>query len=110
MELSNEAYNTLVQYFKGLNHIGYKSYTEVYQVLAFLFIEEILYGPMSFMVTDKDYKDINQALYCIYGSCLIPYPSYLKGMSSSNIRVKDNYRITESEILRSANYALRAVL
>lgn len=108
MEITNDAYESLIDYFKGLSHTGYKSYNEVYQLLAMLFMEEILYGPLSWYVTDSDYKSITNAMYCLYGSCLMPYPTYLKGMEKLNRKVIDNYRITEEEILRSSDNSLRA--
>lgn len=109
MEITNEAYDSIVRYFEGLSHLGYKSYNEVYHLLGMLFIEEILTGPMSEFVTDTDYKLINNAMYCLYGSCLIPYPAYLEGKSALNKRVMDSYRVTENEILRSSEDHLRVL-
>lgn len=111
MEVSNEAYVALINYFKGLKHLGYRSYKEVYQLLALLFIEEILYGPMSEFITDSDYKSIVDAMYCLYGTCLIPYPSYLKGREGINKKTLDSFtfRITETDILRGIEESLRTL-
>lgn len=109
MEISNFTYEAVIKYFEGLTHTGYRSYDEVGQLLALLFIEEILYGPMSEYVTDNDYKMLNNALYCLYGSCLIPYPVYLEGKGTFNRKVMDSYRITESEILRGYEDHLRVL-
>lgn len=107
MEISNEAYVALERYFNALSHIGYKSQEETEHLLIFLFIEEILTGPMSVFVTEQDYNAINNVLYCMYGSCTIPYPSYLRGMNEAYKKVNDRYRITESGILRSSYDLLR---
>lgn len=109
MEVTNEAYEALINYFKGLTHTGYRSYKEVYQLLIFLFIEEILYGPMSEFITDNDYKDMVDAMYCLYGTCLIPYPTYLKGRGTINTKVYSKYRITETDILRGIDKSLRTL-
>lgn len=109
MEITNEAYEALIQYFEGLTHTGYRSYNEVYQLLASLFIEEILCGPMSEFITEEDYKAIVNAMYCLYGSCLLPYPSYLEGMAKINKKVMDSYRITETNILRNSYNHLRTL-
>lgn len=110
MGITNEAYNALIKYFESLTYIGYKSYSEVYQLLALLFIEEILEGPMSEFITDNDYKAITDAMYCLYGSnCMIPFPSYLEGRSTINTKVKDSFRITETEILRESYNHLRTL-
>lgn len=110
MEVTNEAYEALIKYFESLTHIGYKSYSEVYQLLSFLFIEEILCGPMAEFITDNDYKDITNAVYCLYGSnCMISYPSYLEGRTRINTKVLDSYRITETDILRNSDSHLRTL-
>lgn len=110
MEISKEAYEALIKYFNGLTHTGYRPYGEVYQLLALLFIEEILYGEMSMYITEEDYKAITDAMYCLYGSCLLPYPSYLEGRATIRNNVLDKYRTTETEILRNSNNHLRVTI
>lgn len=109
MEIINEAYSALMQYFNGLSYTGYRSYNEVSQLLALLFIEDLLYGPLSDFITDEDYKAINNAMYCLYGSCLIPYPTYLEGQSAITSKVFGEYRITETEVLRGIDSQLRSI-
>lgn len=100
MDITNDVYNSISHYFETLRHTGYKPYSEVYNLLAYMFIEEILTGPMSFFITEEDYNIINKALYCLYGSCLIPYPTYLKGIEAIRKNASYRYRITEDSILR----------
>lgn len=100
MELTDEVYNSVNRYFSVLSHIGYKSYNEVEQLLIFTFIEEMLYGPLSQYLTEKDYNIINNSLYCLYGSCMIPFPDYKKSIYSTVYRMPDEYRITETGTLR----------
>ena len=108
MELTNEVYNSVNRYFKSLSHLGYKPDKEVFQLLVFTFIEEMLYGSLSYYITEEDYRTINSALYCIYGSCLIPYPDYKRSYDSVINNVLDPYRITETEVIRSSeNLELR---
>lgn len=102
MELTNEVYNAVNKYFSVLSHIGYKSYSQVDQLLIALFIEEILYGPMSQYVTEEDYNTINNSLYCLYGSCMLPFPDYKRAYDETVTGLPDEYRITESGVLRSA--------
>lgn len=101
MELTNEVYNSVNNYFSALKHLGYKPYSEVDKLLIFTFIEELLDGPMAYFITEDDYKSITNSLYCLYGSCMIPYPDYKKGIDSTINRVLEEYRITETGILRS---------
>lgn len=100
MQLVTEVYNSVNRYFSLLSHTGYKSYNDVYKLLAFTFIEEMLYGPMSEYIDDKDYNDITDALYCLYGTCMIPYPDYKESFDNVVNRIPDNYRITEDNITR----------
>lgn len=102
MELTNEVYNSVNNYFSVLSHIGYKPYNEVYQLLVFTFIEEMLYGPLSQYLTEEDYNSINNSLYCLYGSCMIPYPDYKKAYDEVVYKMPNEFRITETGILRSS--------
>lgn len=101
MELTNEVYNSVNRYFSVLSHIGYKPDKEVDQLLVFTFLEEMLYGLLAQFITEEDYKTITSSLYCIYGSCMIPFPDYKRSFDSTVNRLLDEYRITETGILRS---------
>lgn len=103
MQLVTDVYNSLNRYFSLLSHTGYKSYNEVYKLIVYIFIEELLYGPLSEYIDDKDYNDINDALYCLYGSCMIPYPNYKESYTNVVSRIPDKYRITEDSIIRQSN-------
>lgn len=108
MELTNKVYEAINKYFSVLSHTGYKSYNEVYKLLAFIFIEEMLYGPLSQFITEDDYNEIDKALDCIYGSCMIPYPDYKRTYDSVTNKPNNEYRITESSIYRDTeNLRLR---
>lgn len=96
MELIDEVHNSVNNYFSALSHSGYKPYSEVNQLIILIFIEELLYGPLSEFVTEEDYKLIDKMLYCLYGSCMIPYPDY-KGYFNYTInKMIDRHRVTES--------------
>lgn len=103
MELRDEVFSSIDKYFSALSHLGYKPYDEVYKLLVFSFIEEILYGPLSIFITEEDYKHISKALECMYGSCMIPFPSYKKSYDLVVHKVPDEYRVTEEKVLRSIN-------
>lgn len=100
MELSTDVFNSLTKYFSSLEHFGYKSYGEVYKLLVYIFIEEMLHGSMSEFITDDDYDIINNSLYCLYGSCMIPYPDYKKGIEHMRTNNYDGYRFTEDDVPR----------
>lgn len=78
MDVSNDLYNSLVNYFNVLSNFGYKKYTDVYKLLVYSFIEEMLTGPFRIYITEDNYRSIATVLECFYGSsCLIPYPEYI---------------------------------
>ena len=101
MELTNEVYSSVNKYFQTLSHIGYKPDEEVNKLLIFIFIEELLYGPLSQFITEEDYKIIGNSIYCLYGSCMIPFPDYKKEPDSVINRMFEEYRITETSELRN---------
>lgn len=102
MDLTNDVYNAVDRYFSVLKHTGYKAYNEVEKLIAYIFIEEFLTGPLSVYITEEDYNIISNSLYCLYGTCMIPYPDYMKS-ADSIVSKLHNYRYTEDEILRAGN-------
>lgn len=107
MELTNEVYDAVTRYFSALSHMGYKSYAEVDQLLVFTFIEELLYGPLSQFITEEDYKVINDSLYCLYGSCMMPFPEYKKSFTPTAHKMLEEYRVSEIGIFRTDGSGLR---
>lgn len=80
MEFLNMVSSSLEKYFSLLSHTGYKSYNDVNKLLVLLFFEEMLCGPMSEFITKEDYKLIHSSIECLYGSCMIPYPTGRNGI------------------------------
>lgn len=77
VELSDNVFTSLESYFKVLNSVGYFKSSGVNKLLVYAFIEELLTGPLRVFVSQDDYKTIQEALNCLYGTnCLIPYPEF----------------------------------
>lgn len=96
---------SLDRYFVTLSQFGYKEYCSVIKLLVLSYIEEMLYNETWNPIPEKDYRDIDKALYCLYGnSCLIPYPEYINNDSLfKKTTIIGTYpRKTEDSILRSA--------
>lgn len=73
----DELYYSLKKYFTTLENTGYISNNKVNKLVAYSAINDILNTDFQGWITEKDYKIINRALYCLYGSnCLIPFPDY----------------------------------
>lgn len=109
MNIVNEVNDSLVRYFNTLTHSGYKSYKDVNRLLVFTFIEELLYGPLSQFIDDEDYNIINSAVECLYGDCMIPYPTYKESYDTIVKPLLDKYRITEDNINRLSEDSLLRV-
>lgn len=101
MELTNEVYNAINRYFSVLSHIGYKPYSEVDKLLIMSFIEELLNGPLSQFITEEDYVSITNGLYCLYGTCMMPFPEYKRSVSTIVSSLPEEYRVTETGSLRT---------
>lgn len=100
MDITNNVYESLMHYFEVLKHVGYKSYSEVYSLIVYIFIEEMLTGDMSYFITEKDYNIIDRALHCLYGTCLIPYPSYKSTINEVRGSLKGQ-RVSQDDIIRT---------
>lgn len=118
VEVIEEVFKSIKSYFKALSQFGYKKQSDVDRLLVYNFIIELLTGDMRIYITEDDYRSINQALNCLYGSsCLIPYPQYRnedalfghlfdQGIISPRITQDNNLRFTEDDTarFRAANY------
>lgn len=101
MELADDVFASVERYYNTLENTGYIPDKVVFKLLAFMFMEEILYGKLSGFITEKDYNSINKALDCLYGTCMIPFPDYKKGVDSVAGRLLDEFRYTEDNIIRN---------
>jgi hypothetical protein len=73
----NILYKAIERYFTTLSQFGYKSYDDVYKLLFFIAVTDFVYSDVDAAITEDDYRDIEKALYCIFGTtCLLPYPEY----------------------------------
>ena len=100
--LSDLVYTGLDQYFTILSSIGYKKYGEVYTLLAVSIIDEMLDSDLAYFITEDDYKAIGLALEKLWGtSCLIPYRTFLKGITEPIKELPSFSRLTEDGSLRS---------
>lgn len=72
-------YEALGVYYNVLEKTGYMSYENLRKLLVLTFYNDFVYSDYRGLITRKDYRLIERALDCLYGSsCLIPYPDYLK--------------------------------
>ncbi len=69
-------YNACLRYFMSLANYGFRSERDVKKLLMYVYIQELV-NTTSIVIPEEDYKHLENALYCLYGStCLIPYPNY----------------------------------
>ncbi len=72
-------YEALSKYYHALEVKGYMPSTHSFKLLALIFYRDFVYHDYRGLLSKCDYRLIERALDCIYGtSCLIPYPDYLK--------------------------------
>lgn len=72
-------YEALSKYYHALELKGYMNVSHSSKLLALIFYRDYVYQDFRGLIKKEDYRLIERALDCIYGtSCLIPYPDYLK--------------------------------
>ena len=81
---TTEAYNALQDYFKHLSKVGYLRYDNVYKLLVFLYVDEILHSYTTFEMTEEEYNIIMEMMQCLYGICLLPYPEFIENLPYVN--------------------------
>jgi len=74
--MDNLLYNSCVRYFTSLANYGFKNEMDVKKLLFYVFIQELV-NTTSIVISETDYKSLENALYSLYGTtCLMPYPDY----------------------------------
>ena len=69
-------YESCLRYFTSLANYGFRSEKDIKKLLFYVYIQELV-NTTSIVIPEKDYKHLENALYCMYGTtCLIPYPNY----------------------------------
>lgn len=77
--MGETVYESLSAYYDALSKLGYMSQDKGNSLLLLSFFNEFVYNDYRGVISREDYKVIERALNCLFGSnCLIPYPDYLK--------------------------------
>ncbi len=110
-ELLNISEEAIIRYFTTLSQFGFKQYTDVERIMILFFIEEMLTHEFADFITEKDYRDIVNALYCLYGStCMIEFPSFETIDSLVHSTNRDyTPRVTEDDALRGTQEGILRV-
>lgn len=95
--MENLLYNSLYRYFSTLGAVGYVSYDSVYRLILLRFMNRFLNYDFVGVVSEKDYKDIDRMLDCLFGICLIPYDDYAMENLNVGCNVELLKRIQELE-------------
>ena len=81
-------YEAITRYFNALSSLGYISYNSVDKLLFLTVIQELIYKDFRALITEEDYRNVDKALYCIFGtSCLIPFPQFCSNNSIDRLHL-----------------------
>lgn len=88
-------------YFKTLSVLGYMNYNNVNKLIVLIFIQEMLKGLFSNVLSEADLQTIQRVVSNIYGrACLLPFPQ-IDRQSDLRYRFGSNiFRVSEDDILR----------
>lgn len=105
--LTQQALDSLDQYFKVLEQTGHLNNKAVYSLLGLLLVDDFLNTELNTFVTEEDYNIMATFLSCICGNnCLIPYIQFLDEVPQmGTILPKEGnlqpFRITEGKLCRN---------
>lgn len=72
-------YSYLTKYYDILSQTGHLGKAVSHRLLVLSFLKDYVMRDYRGILTEEDYRDIEKALECLYGSnCLMSYPDYLK--------------------------------
>lgn len=97
-------YNAIVRYFSTLSSLGYISYEDVKNLLFLTAIQEFVYKDFRGFIDANDYREIEKALYRIFGtSCLVPYPEYCNNTDMNKLHLGDISELAHRVIANEEN-------
>lgn len=105
--LTQQALDSLDQYFKILEQTGHLNNNAVNSLLSLLLVDDFLNTELNTFVTEEDYNIMALFLSCICGrNCLIPYIQFLDevpqmGTILPQISNLQPFRITENKLYRN---------
>ena len=82
-------YNAVQKYLKTIATFGYCSQADVDRLLLLECIYEFTYWDFRGYINKDDYKAINDAIYTIFGTCLVPYPNFCKNKDMNKLHIGD---------------------
>lgn len=110
MYTTEDVYNSILEYYKELSYTGYKSYSYVFKLLIFDYIDRMMNGPMAEFITEDDYKQISKYLESITDGCFIPYEKFKEGVEPVVKRFIEPLRLTECMKLRKTENNILRIL
>lgn len=83
------------KYYNTLSKLGYVSIDNVYKLVIVTWINDVLAGRYDMMVSEEQYRILENIYSCFEGSCLIPYGSYCDTVTVNRGLNRDYIRTTE---------------
>lgn len=109
-EITDLSYESIVRYFTTLQQLGYKSYEDVYKLVALIGLEE-MFDIFAEFITEQDFRYIMNAINCLSGTtCLIDFPTYSENRTLIH-KSRVNYltRLSETDSIRIDSNLIRLV-
>lgn len=98
-------YTVLEKYFMHLKNYGHVKECDVKKVLVLTAIQDIVEHFAGY-ITEEDYKALNNALYCLFGSsCLMPYPD-LYSANSNKVFYSGAFNVNETSVFGESIFNL----
>lgn len=103
-------YSILLRYFSTLSNLGYVKDNTVYNILFLVIVRDFIYNDFRGFINSDDYRDIEKALYSVFGtSCLIPYPEFCMSSCVNKLHLGDiselanRVKVNENNITKLQN-------
>lgn len=83
-------YDSITRYYATLSNVGYVSYDDMQGLLFLSAVQEFVYKDFKGFITEADYREIEKALYKVFGtSCLVPYPEFCNNKGMNKLHLGD---------------------
>ena len=83
------------KYYDNLSKLGYININSVYKLVIVNWINDVLAGKYDMMVSEEQYRILENIYSCFEGDCFIPYGSYCNTVTVNRALNRDYIRATE---------------
>lgn len=98
--ITNALADGFEKYYNTVSKLGYVDINAIDKLIVATWINDVLMGRYDIIVTEQQYKILENLYMCMEGSCFVPYSHYCRTATVNKRFDRDYIRTTENDLER----------